>query len=65
MGNDNSKPETNVKGNTDLTIVQTQNIHTEQHEAHELELNLILVLMVIICVVKLFKTLYKTVENGL
>ena len=63
MGHDNSKPETNVKGNNDLTIVQTQNIHTEQHEAHEFKLNLILALLALIVIAKALKIVYKIVKN--
>jgi len=63
MGGKAAKPETNIKGDHDLTIVQTQNIHTEYHLTQDLKLNIILGLLITLCIVKIAKTCYKHLRN--
>ena len=62
MGNDASKPKANVKGDNDLTIIQTQNVHSEQHESHEIKLNIVLILLSIILIQKVVKVLFRILK---
>ena len=63
MGNDASNPKANVNGDNDLTIIQTQNVHSEQHETHELKLNIVLILLAIILIQKVIKTVFKILKT--
>jgi len=63
MGNDASNPKANVDGDNDLTIIQTQNVHSEQHETHELKLNIVLILLAIILMQKVIKTIFKILKT--
>lgn len=45
MGSDNSKPDAKIKGNKDLTIIQTQNIDAEQHLPQDVKINILLILL--------------------
>ena len=59
MGSGNAKPETKIKGNEDLTIIQTQNIHTEQHLSQDAKINILIILLSVIIVCKVLKAIYK------
>lgn len=59
MGGKTSKPESEVSGTKDITIVQNQEVHTEMHQAHELKLNLLVVLVTVIIVLKCLKHAYR------
>lgn len=63
MGNDASNPKANVNGDNDLTIIQTQNVHSEQDETHELKLNIVLILLAIILMQKVIKTIFKILKT--
>jgi heme/copper-type cytochrome/quinol oxidase subunit 4 len=59
MGNQKSSPKVNQEGDHDLTIINTQEVHTDFHLSHELKLNIILGLLVVQLVLALYKTLVK------
>lgn len=58
MGNEKSSPKVEQEGDHDLTIINTQEVHTDFHLSHELKLNLILGLLVL----QLALTLYTTTQ---
>ena len=62
MGNDASNPKANTKGDNDLTIIQTQNVHSEQYESHEMKLNIVLILLSIIPIQKIIKVIFRIVK---
>ena len=62
MGNDASNPKANVKGDNDLTIIQIQNVHSEQHKRHEIKLSIVLILLSIILIQKVVNVIFRIVK---
>lgn len=47
MGNEKSSPEVKNTGNHDLTIIDTQEVHTDLHLSHDIKLNIIIGLVTV------------------
>lgn len=59
MGNQKSSPKVSQEGDHDLTIINTQEVHTDFFLSHELKLNIIIGLLILQLVLALYKMLVK------
>lgn len=63
MGNKKSTPSAEIKGDKDTVIINTQEVHSEHHEQHELKLWLILCLVSIQVMYLGYKILQKRIKR--
>lgn len=63
MGNKKSTPSAEIKGDKDTVIINTQEVHSEHHEQHELKLWLILCLVSIQVMYLGYKILQKMIKR--
>lgn len=63
MGNKKSTPSAEIKGDKDTVIINTQELHSEHHEQHELKLWLILCLVSIQVMYLGYKILQKRIKR--
>lgn len=63
MGNSGAKPEIKVKGDHDITIIQNQEAHTEQHLSQEFKINVLYVLVTVLIVIKNYSAEYKLMKQ--
>lgn len=63
MGNKKSTPSAEIKGDKDTVIINTQELHSEDHEQHELKLWLILCLVSIQVMYLGYKILQKRIKR--
>lgn len=63
MGKQNSKPQQQVTGDKDVTIINNQELHSDFHEDHVLKLNIILAIVIVQLIIVLYKLWHRRVER--
>ena len=63
MGKSNSKPQADVTGDKDVTIINNQELHSDFHEDHAVKLNLILAIAIVQLIIVLYKMWHRRVER--
>lgn len=63
MGKTQSSPKVDTTGDHDLTIIQTQEVHSEYHESHDVKLNIVLVLLLLLTALKLWKVYERRIRK--
>lgn len=63
MGNKKSTPASEITGDKNIAIINTQEVHTNYHEDHELKLNIILILVAIQLTIVIYKAWQKRLKT--
>lgn len=64
MGNRKSSPSAEIKGDKDLTIINTQELHSQFHEEHSVKITIILVIVTIQMLLAAYKVWHKRVRRN-
>lgn len=64
MGNEESSPKIDNKGDHDLTIISNQEVPTEQHETHSFMLWVILIITGLQLAITFFKIMEKRIRRN-